>query len=64
MTAETSTILEAKFNPRTLDRFKTPQQKIDFIKSAGLLELGKGKGRHVFLLDSKKVLKVAMNDFG
>ena len=57
---------EAKFNPQTLNsmNFQTPEQVAKYVSSLKLRELGKGSARIVFALDSRRALKVAINNKG
>lgn len=58
---------ERKFDPRTLDQmnFSSLSKMILYVKDKlGLMPLGQGSARTVFLLDSKRVLKIAMNAKG
>lgn len=53
-------LFERKFNPR--DFSKVPfEEMVEFAKKNGLRYLGEGSSRSVFVLDSKRVLKIAMN---
>src|SRR5574337_1313778 len=58
---------EAKFNPRELDKLanRNPETIVSYlVDTVKLQELGMGSSRIVFLLDNKRVLKVARNEKG
>lgn len=60
-------IMEDKFNPAVLSSPNTPDpdSKIDYvIDVAGLRYLNEGSSRAVFVIDSKRVLKIAKNEKG
>lgn len=59
------TLDEVKFNPRKeLSPIKRFSDRIDYVSTHGLIPLGEGTSRIVFLMDSKKVLKLAQNQKG
>ena len=58
---------EVKFDPKVLSSkgFETLDAAIDYVKNQVKLRfLGQGSSRTVFVIDSKRVLKMAMNDKG
>ena len=64
-------LLERKFDPKMLDakEFTNQSKMAEFVLDLaqthpGLRYLGEGSSRMVFSLDSKRVLKVALNDAG
>jgi hypothetical protein len=53
-------LFERKFNPREFS--KVPfEEMVEFAKNNGLRYLGEGSSRVVFVLDSKRVIKIAIN---
>ena len=57
-------LLEVKFNPAELSKFANFEQMLGFVEQQGLRYISKGSSRMVFVLDSKRALKVAMNSKG
>jgi hypothetical protein len=55
---------ESKFNPKSLDALASLEQKRQAVEDAGLSPMGEGSSRAVYLLDSKRVLKLATNEQG
>lgn len=61
--AESIELDEAKFNPDVLDKLGSPEQMVMAVVGK-LPLLGDGSSRAVFLLDSKRALKIARNEKG
>lgn len=60
---ESNDLEEVKFNPDVLDKMDGPESMLSAARDK-LPALGEGSSRAAFLLDSKRVLKVAINNKG
>jgi hypothetical protein len=66
--AEEEMFVEAKFNPMDLDKFNTPEDRVNYLLGKGFKKIkstiGAGSSRFTVAIDSKHALKVALNDAG